>query len=1119
MSNLILPEDPDFHQPLKMGDPYQQALTPKLASEKRIKEATANGSRYFTGAAHFPEYAKTAQMTSANTNMITSPMFFSPIHTVQSWQTPAKRREMYMWARFFYQTEPKVAAAIDFYSRFSMNNFKLECKDNKIEQWFWHHVVKKLDINEMLKAIASEYFTLGDVFIHMNVDCPKCQGKNRDPDNPEEECDHEGGTFSKMIVLKPDDIEVRYAPFANEPVITMIPDQEWRTIVEKRQPKELYDQIPEELRATILSRHPIMLSNRTTTHLKHMPSPYETYGTSLIRRLFTTLAYKTKLMSANWIVAERMILPVRVVKIGDKDNPPSAIDIIDVQQQLAATANDPNLTIITHHNFDYEFYGACHDINTEILTAAGWKKFPDVALGESVATYNVKTEQIEYQPTQEIHEYYFKSSKSKKMVHIQHRSVDVMVTPNHTMLIERNGTIQTVRADEIKHNDKFISSCSWNGIFTDEYLRTSPLSHMSMNDFIELAGYYISEGGVKIERYKNLAPDKQIQACGISQNIVSPHHDKIKECVRKAYPRFSERTTGDAKYTIVHTFMINSVEIARYMAKVFGVNSFEKQIPQWVKDLPTKYLSVLLEALVAGDGTTRKSKKGAERYIYTTVSKQLADDLSEILLKLGFFSTISDSEKIDSGTLYKVYWSNRRKDTKFTIRNRNIHREDYNDQVYCVTVPNSFIVTRRNNRITIQGNSGKILQTTQEMEFISKEILDGFMLNQALLNGEMSGYQSAQVGVETLIRRIESFRETLADFVENRIFKPIAEMQGFIDQKKSDELGVPVYIYPKLVFNDLNLKDKTQERNLFIQLHDKGILSTRTLCEKMDVNYDQEVHRKRFEQVAGGPQGGGLGMGAGGGPGGAGGAPGGGMPGGDMGAGGAPGAGPPGMGGAPGGGMAGTMPSGDVGAPGAGGGPAASGNMKILKKGKHANKQEAEPQQVQPIQMTSLEQEMAVIMEEVGQKLGWNPQQIFENIRIQYPVKNPEGHRPYMLDFALPRYKISAECDGGFWHGQPEQMQEDKDRDYKLAKYGWTVLRFDENTVKDNRDGVLSTVMQYIQKAMSQNQNKTASIVSDFEPSGKEGPAHIFVANGKGELVDIQGQYELYASIFEGRRK
>jgi DNA topoisomerase-2 len=43
------------------------------------------------------------------------------------------------------------------------------------------------------------------------------------------------------------------------------------------------------------------------------------------------------------------------------------------------------------------------------------------------------------------------------------------------------------------------------------------------------------------------------------------------------------------------------------------------------------------------------------------------------------------------------------------------------------------------------------------------------------------------VGVETLIRRIESFRETLAKFVETRIFKPIAEMQGFTDEKKSKD--------------------------------------------------------------------------------------------------------------------------------------------------------------------------------------------------------------------------------------------------------------------------------------------------------------------------------------------
>ncbi len=123
MANIILPDDPEWKQPLIMGDAYKQALTPKLAAEKRVKEldaqreAESGGTfKYATsGIAHHPDpWMKTAQMTGVS-NMMTQPMWFSPLHTPQNWQIASKRREIYQWDRFFYENEPKVAAAIDFY--------------------------------------------------------------------------------------------------------------------------------------------------------------------------------------------------------------------------------------------------------------------------------------------------------------------------------------------------------------------------------------------------------------------------------------------------------------------------------------------------------------------------------------------------------------------------------------------------------------------------------------------------------------------------------------------------------------------------------------------------------------------------------------------------------------------------------------------------------------------------------------------------------------------------------------------------------------------------------------------------------------------------------------------
>ena len=52
---------------------------------------------------------------SGNGIIYGQPQFFSPVHTPINWQIPSKRLEQYQWARFFYENEPKVASAIDFY--------------------------------------------------------------------------------------------------------------------------------------------------------------------------------------------------------------------------------------------------------------------------------------------------------------------------------------------------------------------------------------------------------------------------------------------------------------------------------------------------------------------------------------------------------------------------------------------------------------------------------------------------------------------------------------------------------------------------------------------------------------------------------------------------------------------------------------------------------------------------------------------------------------------------------------------------------------------------------------------------------------------------------------------
>lgn len=678
-----------------------------------------------------PKKGKTA-FASSNT-VYTQPHFYSPLHTPQNWQIPSRRSEIYQWARFFFENEPKVAAAIQFYSEFPMQGFKLQCADSKIKRYF-ERLNKKLKINYWLPLISSEYFMLGDVFPFLGVSCPKCGGTGVTSNG--ERCNHPGGTFNQLIVLNPDWIEVKQNILADDPFIQLIPNDDLRRIVSEKYPLSVYNRIPPYFRAMITSGQPIPLSNRSVTHLKHMPAPYGTYGTSMIRRLFKTLAYKDRLMTANWIIAERLILPIRIVKIGEADRPAGATDIANVQQQLAHVQNDPNLTLVTHHAFDYQFAGA----------------------------------------------------------------------------------------------------------------------------------------------------------------------------------------------------------------------------------------------------------------------------------------------------------------------------------------------------------QGSIVQLQAEYEMITKEIMDGLMLPQAVLNSEMGGYQGVQIGAEILITRLENWRKKLADFIEEKIYLPEAKMQGFIDEDESEEVGEPIYIYPSIKWEDLNIRDDTQKKQQYLGLHDAGILSTQTLTEMFDLDYDQEIERKREEaniqmSLGGGMMPGAAGMNGGGG-----------MP--------IPGGGAP----APmpiGGGAPPPMPGGEM---GAGGGPppiaASTGdNGKILKR---KNKRRLEKKTADEKQVTSPYSYQEVQLTSIEKKLWYRLfQDPSANIPFkkyaQYKVSNPSG-QAFVLDFAIPDLKIGIEADGDL-HKIPENKSRDLERDTKLSNRGWAIIRFNEREINDKIDVVMEKIMELVGLKISQikkassneNEINLTAGVSNIQPSIKNG--------------------------------
>lgn len=131
-----------------------------------------------------------------------------------------------------------------------------------------------------------------------------------------------------------------------------------------------------------------------------------------------------------------------------------------------------------------------------------------------------------------------------------------------------------------------------------------------------------------------------------------------------------------------------------YLRK-FG-KSCDKFIPSEIKNLSKEQLEIIFDWLMKGDGWS-----GDGNIEYSTKSKRLADDIQEIVLKLGMSANIYERKKGN----FKWYDVGVSLAKNFRLNSVNKQVTNYAGKVYCVEVPNHTLYVRRNGKACWCGNS------------------------------------------------------------------------------------------------------------------------------------------------------------------------------------------------------------------------------------------------------------------------------------------------------------------------------------------------------------------------------------------------------------------------------
>lgn len=355
--------------------------------------------------------------------------------------------------------------------------------------------------------------------------------------------------------------------------------------------------------------------------------------------------------------------------------------------------------------------GECYRPEAMILTEYGWKHLYEIKEGENVLTLNTSTNEIEIQPVKNIVKYH----KDGKMINIKGRCIDDVVTPDHGFpLFNRSNKFKKfVTAKELLETDVnahyyIPKTGTWIGR-NDEFMVVPKMEEhelgrnirhdlkekylqdlvIPMDIFAKFMGIYLSEGSHSKKTNKS--------------NKVNIHQKKEDICIeiQKMLEDWGIGFTINTSKSGSKTFVISDMRLCKYVSQ-FGL-CYNKFVPFELKQQSKEILKIFYDWFVMGDGRIRGDKRRKNSNFSDDVfstSKQLALDLNEIQLKIGYSGNLleekRDNDRLIEGRLIKgenshpMYFTYRSltKGIYTDKRFLQVKEVDYNGDVMCVEVDN-----------------------------------------------------------------------------------------------------------------------------------------------------------------------------------------------------------------------------------------------------------------------------------------------------------------------------------------------------------------------------------------------------------------------------------------------
>ena len=358
----------------------------------------------------------------------------------------------------------------------------------------------------------------------------------------------------------------------------------------------------------------------------------------------------------------------------------------------------------------YEEANHCFTEGTQILTSEGFIDFKDLTLDHKVANWHADKSITFEKPTEIINQDY-----NGPVYEFNGRAYSLEVTPNHRVInynIRQNNKLEDTFAADIGLNNRNIPI---NG-----YKLDGKFSELSFLDKTRIA---FQADGTLVNNTENKTINgycyrfsfkKERKIIEMEHLLNSKNDDLIK---------FTKTETQDG-YTHFYIWLSKPAD------KDFN----------WVnlEDYDTNWFSEFIEYLKKWDGSYAT---GTDAIRYGNTNKKAIDKIIEIATLCG---KIVGIEVLDPKTSKKTRIG-KNKQVYYNLYIRDAHHKSgraitktekhYSGKIYCCTVPSSMIIVKKDDLVTVSGNSKSYAVMVESISENTDEIYDMWKKDEVLKNG------------------------------------------------------------------------------------------------------------------------------------------------------------------------------------------------------------------------------------------------------------------------------------------------------------------------------------------------------------------------------------------------